>query len=388
MKNTESAKTLTASLPHDAQALFAWIAEPDNLSRWHSSFCRSVRKTDGALIVESPRGAISTRFIRDDHSLVLDILAEVVEGIELAHALRVLRNGDGSELIWTLVKPDGISDSVFHEQVRWAGSALQNLRKARLSEPAERRAPEPGTDTSEGPPAAPPEATGSTEESADSTPAAPLTGKKLFIGNLPYDWTDEQLKTQFAEQGTVVIAEIARFRGRGGRSRGFGFVEMTTDAEAQTAIEKLHGGMAGGRQMIVRLSRSQESRPPASGPAAAASTDQPASASEDAQPASLTSTETPKPSPRLRPRAQPQRARRAPRRNASPASGRSYNNVDYVNKSGYEIFPRRSSKTSSPEPSSPPERPSRLADSPYMDDTGDIENHGHRPPSRPPRRRR
>lgn len=373
----ESAKTLTASLPQDAQALFAWIAEPDNLSRWHSSFCRSVRKAGGALVVESPRGAIPTRFIRNDHSLVLDILAEVTEGIELAHAIRVLRSGEGSEVIWTLVKPDGISDSVFHEQIRWAGSALQNLRKATLSEPDARHAPEPGTD-------APAESSATlaaanpSDESGEPAQAAPLTGKKLFIGNLPYDWTDEQLKAQFAEQGTVVLAEIARFRGRGGRSRGFGFVEMTTEAEAQTAIEKLHGGMAGGRQMIVRLSRSQESRPPTKTAAAAPS------ASEDTQPVSATPSGPRRPA--HRPRPQTQRMRRGPHRSAPPAPERSYNNVDYVNKSGYEIFPRRSSKTSSSEPSSPPARPSRLAASPYMDDTGDIENHG-RPPRRPPRRR-
>ncbi len=90
----------------------------------------------------------------------------------------------------------------------------------------------------------------------------PLSGKKLFIGNLAYDWTDDQLRAHFSEQGVVVLAEVARFRGRGGRSRGFGFVEMTTEAEAQTAIEKLHGGLAGGRQIIVRLAKSQESRPP------------------------------------------------------------------------------------------------------------------------------
>ena len=89
----------------------------------------------------------------------------------------------------------------------------------------------------------------------------PLSGKKLFIGNLSYDWTDDQLRAHFAEQGTIALAEVARFRGRGGRSRGFGFIEMSTDTEAQTAIEKLHGSTAGGRQIIVRLAKSQEARP-------------------------------------------------------------------------------------------------------------------------------
>ena len=70
------------------------------------------------------------RFIRDDHSLVLDLLAEISEGIELTNAIRILRSGEGSELVWTLIKPEDVSESIFNEQFRWARSALQNLRKA------------------------------------------------------------------------------------------------------------------------------------------------------------------------------------------------------------------------------------------------------------------
>jgi hypothetical protein len=62
--------------------------------------------------------------------------------------------------------------------------------------------------------------------------------------------------------------------------------------------------------------------------------------------------------------------------------------VDITNKNGYEIFPRGSSGKSAPDSSARPLSRSRLEDSPYMEDTGDIENHGNRPPHRPHGRRR
>jgi len=391
MKNTESARTLTASLPQDAQTLFAWIADPENLSRWHSSFCRSIRKEAGSLVVESPRGPVPTRFIRDDHALVLDILAEVAEGLELTNAIRILRSGEGSELVWTLVKPEDVSESIFNEQIRWAGSALQMLRKAALTEPSHKSPAPIASEPSETVEAIETVQT-LQEPSIAETASLPQSGKKLFIGNLSYAWTDTELRAHFAEQGTVTMAEIARFRGRGGRSRGFGFVEMSTEAEAQSAIEKLHGGTAGGRQIIVRLAKSQESRPPMA-EAASPSTAEPSP--ESAAP------EMRKPEPRHQkppsrgrarrptssPRGGPARPPAARHRSSEPRQG--YNSgVDFVNKSGYEIFPRRSARTSqteAPEPSTPR---SNMEASPYMDDTGDIENHGNRPPRRPHGRRR
>ncbi len=402
MKNTHLAKTLTASLPGTPQDVFAYISNPNNLSAWHSSFCRAVRAENTGYSVESPRGAVPVRFLRDDHTLVLDILAEVSDGIELASAIRLLSNGQGTEMVWTLVKPEGLSDSVFHEQLRWAGSALHNLRKLPKSEA---KAPAAAAVISSAPADSSTAAASSDALSARAEkpvdPAIPLTGKKLFVGNLSYDWQDEQLRTHFAEQGTIVLAEVARFRGRGGRSRGFGFVEMSSEAEAQTAIEKLHGGLAGGREVIVRLAKSQESRPqqPAAPTAkeSAPISESSAPAEEPIEPGNRKLPDSPAPirhrGERTRRGPAPSRPAPAPRQAAPPAprrlgggrpraSGveRPYVEHDISNKSGYEIFPRRapgSTEPPTPTSSTVPARPQHDP-SPYMDDTGDIENHGPR----------
>lgn len=75
-------------------------------------------------------------------------------------------------------------------------------------------------------------------------------GKKLYVGNLPFSITDEGLSDVFAPFGTVESAKIIMDRASG-RSKGFGFVEMSTDAEAQAAINKLNGNDFEGRPMTV-----------------------------------------------------------------------------------------------------------------------------------------
>ena len=82
---------------------------------------------------------------------------------------------------------------------------------------------------------------------------------KLFIGSLPYSTTDEELEATFAEHGTVVSAKVI-FDRETGRSKGFGFVEMSNDDEAKAAIEKLNGTDFGGRSLVVNEARPQEPR--------------------------------------------------------------------------------------------------------------------------------
>jgi RNA recognition motif-containing protein len=80
--------------------------------------------------------------------------------------------------------------------------------------------------------------------------------KKLFVGSLSWGTTDEALKEAFSAAGTVVSASVIVDR-QTGRSKGFGFVEMSTEEEAQAAIDTLNGKEIDGRQIAV-----SEARPP------------------------------------------------------------------------------------------------------------------------------
>ena len=89
-------------------------------------------------------------------------------------------------------------------------------------------------------------------------------GNILYVGNLPYSVRDNDLQQQFGEYGNVTSAKVMMERDTG-RSKGFGFVEMGSDAEAQAAIEGLHGKDMGGRALVVNEARPMEPRPPRSG---------------------------------------------------------------------------------------------------------------------------
>jgi RNA recognition motif-containing protein len=85
-------------------------------------------------------------------------------------------------------------------------------------------------------------------------------GKKIYVGNLSYQTTSDELRTYFATYGNVVSAEVLKDRDSG-RSKGFGFVEMGSDQEAQAAIAGLHGKDFGGRPLTVNEARPREDRP-------------------------------------------------------------------------------------------------------------------------------
>jgi hypothetical protein len=89
-------------------------------------------------------------------------------------------------------------------------------------------------------------------------------GNKLYVGNLPYSVRDSDLEQAFGQFGSVTSAKVMMERDTG-RSKGFGFVEMGSDAEAQAAINGMNGQPLGGRSVVVNEARPMESRPRSGG---------------------------------------------------------------------------------------------------------------------------
>lgn len=85
-------------------------------------------------------------------------------------------------------------------------------------------------------------------------------GNKLYVGNLAYGVRDDELQQAFGQFGTVTSAKVMMDRDTG-RSKGFGFVEMGSDAEAQAAIEGMNGQSLSGRAIVVNEARPREERP-------------------------------------------------------------------------------------------------------------------------------
>jgi RNA recognition motif-containing protein len=79
-------------------------------------------------------------------------------------------------------------------------------------------------------------------------------GRKLYVGNLPYQTEENELQALFAQAGTVETVSVVRDQATG-RARGFGFVEMGSDEEAQQAIDQLNNAQLGGRSIMVNEAR-------------------------------------------------------------------------------------------------------------------------------------
>ena len=84
---------------------------------------------------------------------------------------------------------------------------------------------------------------------------------KLFVGKLSFNTTDESLQALFAQYGNVVSAHVATDRDNNNRSKGFGFVEMENDDDAQKAISELDGKSFEDRVIVVNVARPREDRP-------------------------------------------------------------------------------------------------------------------------------
>ena len=88
-----------------------------------------------------------------------------------------------------------------------------------------------------------------------------MSTNKLYVGGIPYRTTEDELRTAFEEAGTVTSVSIISDR-MTGRSRGFGFVEMADEAQAQAAVDRWDGKEMDGRMLSVSFARPQGDRPP------------------------------------------------------------------------------------------------------------------------------
>lgn len=86
-----------------------------------------------------------------------------------------------------------------------------------------------------------------------------MNNRKLFVGSLPWAVDDDKLREIFSQAGNVVSASVLKDR-ETGRSRGFGFVEMSTDEEANAAVSNLNGSDMEGRKIVVNIARPREDR--------------------------------------------------------------------------------------------------------------------------------
>ena len=113
MTMTAAAQTLTVSIDCPADQVYGFVANPENLPRWATAFCRSVRRSDSGWIVEMQQGEVTVRFVPRNTMGVLDHFVSPAPGVEIYVPMRVVANGSGSEVLFTLLRVPGMTDEEF-----------------------------------------------------------------------------------------------------------------------------------------------------------------------------------------------------------------------------------------------------------------------------------
>lgn len=123
-----TSRTITCSLDRPAAAVYEFVSNPENLSKWVRSFCLSVRKTGDNWKMETPTGWVGIQFVPANDFGVLDHVVTLPDGQSILNPMRVVANGEGSEVIFTLFQLDGMSDEQFAKDSGMVEADLRSLK--------------------------------------------------------------------------------------------------------------------------------------------------------------------------------------------------------------------------------------------------------------------
>ena len=121
-------RTLTVSIDYPPDQVHDFISNPENLPKWAAGLCKSIIKTDAGWIVETSQGATKIRFAERNDFGVLDHYVNPAPGVEVHVPMRVLPNGSGSEVIFTILRSPEMSDEKFAEDIGLVERDLRTLK--------------------------------------------------------------------------------------------------------------------------------------------------------------------------------------------------------------------------------------------------------------------
>lgn len=125
---TSQTRTVSVTVERGADEVYAFLAVPDNFPRWASGLCSAVTPDGDAWIADTPNGPMRVRFSPPNRYGVLDHRVYPSADVEIYVPLRVIANGDGAEVVFTLFRLEGMSDAQFDEDARWVARDLAALK--------------------------------------------------------------------------------------------------------------------------------------------------------------------------------------------------------------------------------------------------------------------
>jgi hypothetical protein len=132
---THTARTISVSIDCPPERVYAFAVDPANFPRWATSFVRGARRTDAGWVLDTPAGPIGIRFVEPNALGVLDHYVTPAPGVEICSPMRVVANGSGSEVSFTLLQLPDTPDDRFEEDAAMVARDLATLKRV-LERPA------------------------------------------------------------------------------------------------------------------------------------------------------------------------------------------------------------------------------------------------------------
>ena len=128
MAHLQNTKTLSVSIACPPDRVYAFASNPENMPRWAIAFVHSVKKSGEEWFVETPIGSLRIRFVESNAFGVLDHYVRLTTGVEILNPMRVVPNGTGSEVLFTLFQSPEMSEQQFAEDADMVARDLRTLK--------------------------------------------------------------------------------------------------------------------------------------------------------------------------------------------------------------------------------------------------------------------
>ena len=125
---TYQVKHISVSINRPPWEVYAFVSNPENLPKWATGLGGSIRKVNDEWIADSPMGRIKIRFVEQNRFGVLDHEVVLESGVRINNPMRVIANGEGSEIFFTLVRQPETTNEKFAEDARWVEKDLRILK--------------------------------------------------------------------------------------------------------------------------------------------------------------------------------------------------------------------------------------------------------------------
>jgi hypothetical protein len=128
MSHIMKSKTITVSIEAPPDVVYAFASDPVNFPQWAPSFARSIALVDGEWVVQTANGPVNIRFVARNNFGILDHYVRLASGLELYNPIRVIANGEGSEVIFTLFHTPDMSEAQHEEDAKLVEGDLRTLK--------------------------------------------------------------------------------------------------------------------------------------------------------------------------------------------------------------------------------------------------------------------